>query len=521
MRIELSPTWQGKAIVKRMIKTEHIPGAKAVSQHVLLGDIGALSVYNVRRGKKPIAVGLPEVRKFGTLYDFQNYGVSWILDKWRRVGGALLADDMGLGKTAQTITAACERMSQRDSDDRAPVLIVCPASVRLTWETEIGKWAGDFAHHVAVITGAGDLKKLEAKVPPLWVICSYETLRILPDLIPYILIIDEAHNFSGRNAKRTKRLEHFASLATYKLALTGTPIWSRPRDYWQLLQVLFDGAFGRAWDFDHAYCGAYLNEHGGLENRGSTRANELKLRMSYYQLRRLRSEVKKEIPSLKRQVIHVPATARATHEFRHSMVHRSKGSTYKALSASLEGKMETAMELARTAKRFFLVTWQKKHAEFMYRKLNADGTPCYLITGDISHKKRQALVTLAAKEGAGIVATIDSTGTGVDGLQHVASIGVMHSTDFVSLKLRQCEARLDRIGQTEPVLWYYLVMKESMDEWVQTTVIEKLDQWKQLMGVDESEDLSAALDGRESGETLEQLEKKALHAMWKEIKRAA
>ena len=61
------------------------------------------------------------------LYPHQVDGVSFLISKKR----AILADDMGLGKTRQAIVAAEVVVPN------GPVLVVCPASLKLNWLREI------------------------------------------------------------------------------------------------------------------------------------------------------------------------------------------------------------------------------------------------------------------------------------------------------------------------------------------------------------------------------------------------
>jgi len=250
-----------------------------------------------------------------------------------------------------------------------------------------------------------------------------------------------------------------------------------------LLRILFPNyRFGSADDFDFAYCGASINRWGGKENKGATRTEELKLRLSYVQLRRTKQEVAKDLPALTRTTRWIPATKEAT---------RARGafalqqmSLHDALTATLRGKMDTAVELAHELKKFLLISWQKEHVYALHERLNEEGTPCEVITGDFSHKARHDTVARARARGCGIVATIDSCNAGVDGIQHVASDGIFHALDYVPIKMAQTEARLHRLGQTLPVTWTYLAMQGSADSLVMETVCEKLDQWTGIMGKD-------------------------------------
>ena len=66
-----------------------------------------------------------------SLYPFQREGVEFGLE---RGGRCLIADQMGVGKTIQALAiAACYL-------DEGPILVVVPASMRLTWAREAERW---------------------------------------------------------------------------------------------------------------------------------------------------------------------------------------------------------------------------------------------------------------------------------------------------------------------------------------------------------------------------------------------
>jgi hypothetical protein len=157
---------------------------------------------------------------------------------------------------------------------------------------------------------------------------------------------------------------------------------------------------------------------------------------------------------------------------------------YRALRATLEDKIPYAVEQALSARRFVVFTWEKAHAKEIARQIVRGGVQCGLITGEFTVAERDRAIADARSGGYGIVATIDAAGTGVDGLQHVASNLIFHAIDWVPRKLMQAEARLDRIGQTEPVQATYIGMRNSMDEVVCSTVVKKLDMQHAVLGGD-------------------------------------
>lgn len=410
---------------------------------------------------------------FTGLRSYQRDGISRMAATVARTGGGILADDMGLGKTVQTlgIWHALKRP--------LPLLIVCPASVRRTWLKEFKKWLPDIT--ISVVETGKQASALTSHVPA--VVTSYELAKKLPaTFIPHMLVMDEAHLLRGRRADRSNRLYEIARLCSYRLALTGTPMWSRPRDFWMLLKILFGYRFGTADEFDEAYCGAYVNAYGGKENRGATRLDELKLRMSYIMLRRLKESVGAELPPLTRIMRWVPPTKEAKLAVASAALKQMHFS--EALKATLAGKIDAAVEAADDAGKFLLFTWQKAHAEEMYDQLQKLGHNVELLDGDWTPAERQLIIDRATKSGSSVVATLGSSAAGVDGLQHIASTVIFHAISYVPIEMAQAEARLHRIGQKNPVTVVYIAMEDSADKYVVDTVLEKLDQWRASMGDD-------------------------------------
>lgn len=471
---------------------ENIPGLRVFDDGNGVGSSDAMAVVAKRTSKQAPEQdhSLRVPFKIEGLRDYQQVGVLNIVERLNTDGGYLLADDMGLGKTAQTLFSWVKLGGPQ-------LLIACPASVKETWRREIKKWL----NKDATVIKDGDQA---LSISPLTeiAITSYElATKLSESYSPSMLVIDEAHNLRGRGAKRSRKLLEIGQSCNFRLALTGTPIWSRPRDLWMLLRILFPSyRFGTSDEFDFAYCGAHFNQWGGKVNKGATRADELKLRLNYVMLRRTKEDVASELPEITRIIRWVQPQEAPTRVFQG--FHAKKCSAYDALVATLEYKLDAAVEAAsETDGRFLLFTWEKKHAIELHRRLNQDGINCLLVTGDYSQQERNNAIAEAARSKQGLVATIDSCGTGVDGLQHVASVGIFHALDYVPIKLAQAEARLHRIGQTLPVTWIYLALEQSMDAMVVDTVVEKLDQWRAVMGRDSTgaiRDDMVAEDIRES-----------------------
>lgn len=471
----------------------HIPGLRMLQNGTVVGSKDALAVLldrgHVSHGLKAPTVDITNWDGPEHLRAYQLEGVAWLVERLGEDGGAILADDMGLGKTLETI-------STWQALGEPPVLVVCPASVRLGWVKEFRRWAD---REPFVVDSA---KKWAGAKSAKIIITSYELASSIGDgIYPQMLIVDEVHHLRGRGAKRSRGILEVAQTAQYRLGLSGTPLWSRPRDLWMVLRILFPRyRFGSAEDFDFAYCGAFINAYGGRDAKGLTRAEELQARLRWVTIRRLKEDVLDELPVITRAVRYVAPTPAAKRALDGWAV--GNLSLADALSATLEAKIPEVVEVAKEVGRPLLVfTWQKAHAREIARQLIEAGVASALLTGDLSLAKRNALVQTAAKEKLTVVATIDSVGQGVDGLQHVASHGVSHALDWVPLKLLQAEARLHRFGQRDAVVWTYLIMRDSADSMVEEAVIEKLGQWTKIMGADAaSTDVAALLEGSGAGE---------------------
>lgn len=426
-----------------------------------------------------------------SLRSYQRIGVGQVLVHLRHHGSALLADDVGLGKTRQALTTA------RDLGGRT--LIVCPAHCRSTWLDELNT-LGQHGVLLGPVTNKAKQKAWDDAPSARYVVTSYELAErafaaAFPHDYPTLLIMDEAHYLCGRKSKRSQALEEMAKCCRYKLALTATPMYSRPRDLYKLLRVLgIDMGYPSAFDF--RYCAAKPNAWGGLDNKGRSNEEELKLRLSYYMTRREKREVLTELPPLTRQVVWVDGNEAAKRAFiKACQEERSEKAVIAALIATLDAKVDAAVQLAASAGRFVLFTYLRRHAAEIAQRLNDGGTPCVLITGDVPHEQREALARQAAAEGLGVVATIDSAGTGINSLRDVASYGIMHSVPWVPMLALQAEGRLHRMGQQGNVHWVYTAMRDSMDEVVVRTVVEKLDAARAILpSMEEGRQMRNALD---------------------------
>ena len=153
---------------------------------------------------------------------------------------------MGLGKTVQAIAYAALH------DEFWPVLVVCPANVKYNWKKEATKWLPNESVHVV------DSGKATAFEPADIIVINYDLMtKKLDELLkmnPRLTIIDEAHYLKNEKAKRTIATMTLARFCPKVIALSGTAIASRPKEFFNALNLMRPEQFASFWDFAQRYC---------------------------------------------------------------------------------------------------------------------------------------------------------------------------------------------------------------------------------------------------------------------------
>ncbi|ALF51754.1 helicase [Nostoc piscinale CENA21] len=198
---------------------------------------------------------LPTPASFhGKLRPYQERGAAWLafLERWGL--GACLADDMGLGKTIQFI-AFLLHLKEQDLLEK-PILLVCPTSVLGNWEREVKK----FAPSLKVMQYHGDKRPkgkafVEAVNKYNLIITSYSLIhrdvKLLQTVAWQIIVLDEAQNVKNPDAKQSQAIRQIE--ATFRIALTGTPVENRLQELWSILDFLNPGYLGNKQFFQRRF----------------------------------------------------------------------------------------------------------------------------------------------------------------------------------------------------------------------------------------------------------------------------
>lgn len=156
--------------------------------------------------------------------------------------------DPGTGKTLM----AAELIKRLDS---ARTLVVCPASVRFSWASEILEHCG-----ITALALPGTLKKKTNLTRHRAVITSYDSaikensFKSFLHYRPEFLIFDEAHFLKDLSAQRTKAAAKFFSYSGKVLFLSGTPVDGCIDHFFPILNMVWPDKFPDISIFRQQYC---------------------------------------------------------------------------------------------------------------------------------------------------------------------------------------------------------------------------------------------------------------------------
>lgn len=262
-----------------------------------------------------------------TLRGYQKKGFDWLYALYKNNMGACLADDMGLGKTLQTIALllkvappkspapAMDAFGQLSLFGAQPVeeteqehmasLIVVPTSLIHNWMNEFTKFAPSL--RIFVYTGTrrsrfGQPEQLAQSYDVI--LTTYGTLR--NDVESFskigfrIVVLDESQYIKNRSSKTYSAVSMLNGKC--RIALTGTPVENSLSDLWSQMNFLNKGLLGNYTFFRKKY-------QLPIEDQADEKAGEkLQLLIRPFILRRTKSEVAKDLPSLTEQVLYCTMT---------------------------------------------------------------------------------------------------------------------------------------------------------------------------------------------------------------------
>jgi SNF2 family DNA or RNA helicase len=225
------------------------------------------------------------------LRPYQEEGVKWMQGLASQGIGGVLADDMGLGKTLQTLSFLYSVGGTS--------LVVCPSSLVFNWVAEAEKFTPGLK--AVAIEGPNREKILAENADADIFVTSYALLRrdeqVWAERDFDVVVLDEAQHIKNPDAQVSKAAHRLKG--TYRFALTGTPVENSVRDLWSIVQFALPRYLGRRQDFAERF----EKPLSSSEPSASVR-DRLSRRLRPVVLRRLKSEVAKDLPDKIEQVVY-------------------------------------------------------------------------------------------------------------------------------------------------------------------------------------------------------------------------
>ncbi len=405
----------------------------------------------------------------------------------------ILADDMGLGKTTSTIIAALET-------DIKKILIICPASLKINWEREIRNYTD---RSVFICEGKNFSTEHE------FVITNYDIVKNFYDLKDKenspitkgnfdLVIIDEAHYISNPQAQRTKLINSFVKDVDYLWLLTGTPMTSRPINYYNLLNLIESPVAQNWMAYVIRYCQGYQFKAGHRKVwnvNGASNLEELRDRTSRQVLRRLKEDVL-DLPEkiitpiyLRLKSKHYEELVGEYYEWFNKNPNESKSLTVqfnklmKVRQVVAEEKISDTIEIAENileqGKKViiftnFTETLHKIHSHFGKKAVYLDGT-CSKVQRQYSVDQFQDNDKIKV-----FVGNLQAAGVGITLTAGEAVI--FNDLSFVPAHHQQAEDRAYRYGQKNCVSVYYPIFENTIEGIIYDMLINKKNVIDTVMG---------------------------------------
>ncbi|HRW11059.1 MAG TPA: SNF2-related protein, partial [Caldilineaceae bacterium] len=184
--------------------------------------------------------------------------------------GVLLADEVGLGKTIEAGIVLCQYWAER----RRHILVICPASLRKQWATEL---AEKFNLPSIILDAKTYRDQIKAGAANPFrehgiVICSMHyaarQAEVIKEIAWDLVVIDEAHKLRNayRQSNRIGQRIRWATHERRKLLLTATPLQNSLLELYGLATLIDDRLFGELASFRSQYIN-YGGDLSGLRDR--------------------------------------------------------------------------------------------------------------------------------------------------------------------------------------------------------------------------------------------------------------
>ncbi|WP_406699371.1 DEAD/DEAH box helicase [Singulisphaera sp. Ch08] len=487
-------------LIKRLAKLQKLgrdvnlyPDAEEfIQQRLLQARLrGKTEEIRANPARHPLRTGMLKI----PLLPYQLDGVAFAAG----AGRAILADEMGLGKTIQGIGTA-EFLANEAEIKK--VLVVCPASLKSQWRSEIHRCCD---RDVQLVGGGAAQRGEQYQNDCFFTICNYE--QVLRDILHIerinwdLIILDEGQRIKNYESKTSGVIKSLRS--RFALVLTGTPLENRLDDLYSIVQFIDDRRLGPGFRF--------FNKHRMVDEKGKVlgyrNLGELRDRLKPILLRRTRESVKLELPSRTMDIVRIPpsdeqAVIHASHLQIVAAITRKKflsemdllrlqkallmcrmvaDSTtlvnkedpgYSTKLAHLDDLFERIFE--EEGRKVILFSEWTTMLDLIERPLKKRGHGYVRLDGSVPQKQRAELVHRFQNDASCqlfLTTNAGSTGLNLQAANTVINVDLPWNPAILEQRI----ARAHRMGQVQPVQVFVLVTEGTLEENLLSTLAAKKD----------------------------------------------
>lgn len=486
----------------------------------------------------------------GTLRNYQTDGLGWLHFLRDFGFGGCLADDMGLGKTIQVLSLLESRRTRRVTPTQAlstiaeieatqpsetpeapeappaivtaaamqkrkPSIVVVPKSLIFNWIEE----AASFTPRLNVFNYTGiDRRERAAELTENGLdvlITTYGTMTRDIGEISQIdfdyAILDESQaikNSKALCAKASRLLR-----ADHRLAMTGTPIENHLGELWSLFEFLNPGMLGGSTNF-----AKLTNQKKSNEEEREQTIKTLAKAVQPFMLRRTKEQVLTDLPSKTEQTLYcdmLPAQKKAYDEIKEYYrvklakkvetdgIGRSKIQVLEALlrlrqvacdprllddsakpGAKLALLQEQIKELVSEGHKVLIFSQFTSLLKLVKQQFDDDGICHEYLDGKTSNR---AAKVERFQNDESVLAFLISIKAGGSGLNLTAADYVFLLDPWWNPAVEaQAIDRVHRIGQTNPVIAYRMICRDTVEEKILELQKSKRDLANKVISADDS-----------------------------------
>ncbi|KAG0475427.1 hypothetical protein HPP92_015113 [Vanilla planifolia] len=467
----------------------------------------------------------PKELKGGSLFPHQLEALNWLRKCWNKSKNVILADEMGLGKTV----SACSFISSLyfEFKVKLPCLVLVPLSTMPNWLAEFSSWAP----HLNVVEYHGCAKARSVIRQFEWhannadrptkltkaykfnvLLTTYEMILAdscyLRGVSWEVLIVDEGHRLKNSESKLFSLLNTFSF--QHRVLLTGTPLQNNLGEMYNLLNFLQPSSFPSLASFEEKF--------NDLSTAG--KVEELKKLVSPHMLRRLKKDAMQNIPPKTERMVPVELTSIQAEYYRAMLTKNYQILRNIGKGVAQQSMLNIVMQLRKVCNHPYLIPGTEPEsgsAEFLQEmrikasaKLNLlhsmlkimhkeghrilifsqmtkllDILEDYLtaefgqgtferVDGSVSVADRQAAIARFNRDKTRFVFLLSTRSCGLGINLASADTVIIYDSDFNPHADIQAMNRAHRIGQSNRLLVYRLVVRASVEERILQLAKKKL-----------------------------------------------